>query len=404
MAMPPPATRHRRVAASSFLGTTIEYYDFLLYGTAAALVFNKVFFADLSPVIGTVVALATLAAGYVARLGGAVLFGHFGDRLGRKTVMLTTMLLMGITSGLIGLLPTYDQVGELAPLLLVVLRVLQGLAVGGEYGGAVLMTAEHATAVPATARHRGLASSAAAMGAPAGSVLATAAMSVVTLLPEPQLLSWGWRVPFLASFLLLAVGLYFRVRIAESPVFLAQQADPAPTGAPFVVLLRTHPGRLLKSIAFQVGPYCGQGVFGIFVISYAPTIGYPRGVALGVILADGVVELTLRHRSAEAPPAVDRQHLPVDPLGVIGEQERHRGGDIVDPAQTRRRDPLQDHRPVLLGVGPHRVLGEHQSGRDDVASHVLLAPAQGDVLAQRQQPRLRRAVAHPGCLPVEHEP
>lgn len=286
MATPPP-TAHphiRRVAASSFLGTMIEYYDFLLYGTAAALVFNKVFFADLSPVVGTVVALATLAAGYVARLGGAVLFGHFGDRLGRKTVMLTTMILMGTTSGLIGLLPTYGQIGELAPLLLVVLRVLQGLAVGGEYGGAVLMTAEHATASPSTARRRGLASSAPAMGAPAGSVLATAAMALVTLLPEPQLLSWGWRAPFLASFMLLAVGLWFRIRIPESPVFLARRTRPAPTGAPFAVLLRTHPRRLLTSIAFQVGPYCGQGVFGIFVISYAPTIGYPRGAALGAIL------------------------------------------------------------------------------------------------------------------------
>lgn len=290
MATSPPAqvprSHLRRVAASSYLGTTIEYYDFLLYGTAAALVFNKVFFANLSPVLGTTVALATLAAGYVARLGGAVLFGHFGDRLGRKAVMLVTMLMMGLTSGIIGLLPTYDQIGEAAALLLVLLRVLQGLAVGGEYGGAVLMTAEHSSG-----RRRGLASSAAAMGAPSGSVLATGAMALVTLLPEPELLSWGWRVPFLASFLLLAVGLYFRIRVAESPVFLARTTTVRQTGLPIARLLLRHPRTVLTAIAFQVGPYCGQGVFGIFVISYAPTIGYPRGAALNAILIGTILSV-----------------------------------------------------------------------------------------------------------------
>jgi MHS family shikimate/dehydroshikimate transporter-like MFS transporter len=289
MATSPPARSHiRRVAVSSYLGTTIEYYDFLLYGTAAALVFNKVFFANLSPVLGTVVALATLAAGYVARLAGAILFGHFGDRIGRKAVMLTTMILMGVTSGLIGLLPTYGQVGELAPVLLVLLRLVQGIAVGGEYGGAVLMTAEHSSN-----KGRGLAGSAAAMGAPSGSVLATAAMALVTLLPEPALLSWGWRVPFLASFLLLAVGLYFRIRISESPVFLAQGAAPKNAGMPIARLLRNHPGTILKTIAFQVGPYCGQGVFGIFVISYAPSIGFARGAALNAILIGTILSVVV---------------------------------------------------------------------------------------------------------------
>jgi MFS family permease len=276
----------RRVAISSYLGTTIEYYDFLLYGTAAALVFNKVFFANLSPLVGTVVALATLAAGYVARLGGAVLFGHYGDRFGRKSVMLATMTLMGITSGLVGLLPTYDQIGVLAPLLLVLLRILQGIAVGGEYGGAVLMTVEHAGN-----RRRGLPGSVAAMGAHSGSILSTAAVSLVALLPEDQLLAWGWRIPFVASFGLLAVGLYFRARVAESPVFLNQEQEPD-SGAPIVTLLRGQPGRVLKTVAFQVGPYAGLGVFGIFIISYAPTIGYPRSTALMAILI-GIVGAAL---------------------------------------------------------------------------------------------------------------
>ncbi|WP_206508960.1 MHS family MFS transporter [Rhodococcus sp. BGS-1C] len=277
----------RRVALSSYLGTTIEYYDFLLYGTAAALVFNSVFFSNLSPVVGTIVSLSTLAAGYAARFVGAIVFGHFGDRLGRKNVMLVTMIAMGLSSGFIGVLPTYDQIGAAAPLLLVLMRLVQGLAVGGEYGGAVLMVSEHAKT-----GKRGLATSAAAMGAPTGSVLATAAMLWVASLPEDQMLSWGWRVPFLFSFALLALGMYFRARIKESPVFLANRAvQSPPKGTPIVALLRSNPAVLLKSVLFQVGPYCGMGVFAIFVISYAPTIGYSRAAALTAVLIGTVTSI-----------------------------------------------------------------------------------------------------------------
>lgn len=271
----------RRVALSSYLGTTIEYYDFLLYGTAAALVFNKVFFTNLSPVIGTIVALSTLAAGYAARFVGAMVFGHFGDRVGRKNVMLVTMIVMGITSGLIGLLPAYGQIGSVAPLLLVFLRLVQGFAVGGEYGGAVLMVSEHATT-----SKRGLASSSAAMGAPSGAVLATGAMLWVASLPEDQMLSWGWRVPFLFSFALLALGMYFRAQTQESPVFLDNRAAirTPEKGTPILALVRSNPAILFKSILFQIGPYCGLGIFGIFIISYAPTIGYSRSTALAATL------------------------------------------------------------------------------------------------------------------------
>lgn len=270
-----PSPAVRRVALSSYLGTTMEFYDFLLYGSAAALVFNKIFFSGLSPLVGTIVSLATLATGYLARIGGAILFGHFGDRAGRKSVIITTMTVMGVASGLIGVLPTYHQVGALAPLLLVVLRVIQGIAVGGEYGGAVLMTTEHAGA-----GRRGLVGSTAAMGAPSGSVIAYAVMFLVALLPEPQLLSWGWRLPFLASFLLLALGLYFRARVTESPVFNQAGNKLERRRAPFVAMLRTHPRAVLKAVFFQAGVYCGQGVFGVFVISYAPHAGYAAGTAL----------------------------------------------------------------------------------------------------------------------------
>jgi MFS family permease len=292
MATTPTTDRvlRRRVAISSYLGTTIEYYDFLLYGAAAALIFNRVFFADLSPLLGTIAALATLAAGYVARFAGAVLFGHFGDRIGRKNVMLVTMITMGISSGLIGLLPTYAVIGAAAPLILLLLRLLQGVAVGGEFGGAVLMASEHAGD-----HARGRAASSAAMGAPSGAVLATAAMTLVALLPEDALFDWGWRLPFVASFVLLGLGLWFRSRIGESPVFLAQAeqrrgaAAPQRREVPFLALLRTEGRRVCSAVVVQIGAFCGQGVFGVWIGSYAPTIGYPRSFVLLTIMSAMII-------------------------------------------------------------------------------------------------------------------
>lgn len=277
----------RRVAISSYLGTTLEYYDFMLFGTAAALVFNKIFFTDLPPVLGTILSLGTLAAGYVARFLGAIVFGHLGDKRGRKKILLVTLCVMGVSSGLIGCLPDYGQIGVAAPIILVVLRLIQGFAIGGEFGGAVLMTSEHATS-----KRRGLASSAAAMGGPSGALLAMAVMLPVAAMPEDDLLSWGWRVPFLASFGFLAVALYFRLRITESPVFLMEK-DDLDKSNPLQELWRFHRGPLVKSILFQVGAYTGQGVFGVFVISYAPTIGYARSTALTAVLTGTAIAIVL---------------------------------------------------------------------------------------------------------------
>ena len=185
---------NRRVLISSFIGSVVEWYDFLLYGTASALVFNVLFFPELSSAAGTIAAFGTLAVGYLARPLGGVVFGHFGDRIGRKRMLVASILLMGLSTLGIGLLPTFDQIGIWAPILLIALRLVQGFAVGGEWGGAVLMTLEHAGA-----GRRGLWSSVAQIGSPAGLLLSTAAFSLVAALPEEQFLSWGWRLPFTRS-------------------------------------------------------------------------------------------------------------------------------------------------------------------------------------------------------------
>jgi MFS family permease len=205
----------RRILASSFIGSAIEFYDFILYATAASLVFGRLFFAGMPPTVGLFASFSTLAVGYVARPLGGAIFGHFGDRLGRKGVLIVSMVLMGVATSAIGMLPTSTQIGVAAPTLLVVLRLVQGLAVGGEWGGAMLVALEHA---PST--RRGFAASFANMGGPAGAVLATLVMSAVSTLPDAQFLSWGWRVPFLLSIVLIAIGLVIRLKVAETPLFL----------------------------------------------------------------------------------------------------------------------------------------------------------------------------------------
>src|SRR5918997_892091 len=221
MTGPRSRTQLRRAVASSYLGSVIEYYDFLLYATASAVVFNKVFFSSLDPLVGTVASFGTLATGYLARPLGGALFGHYGDRLGRKRMLILTMGLMGVASVLIGLLPTYEQIGVLAPVLLVVLRIAQGVAVGGEWGGAVLMSAEHPPP------RRGLWASFTNAGAPSGMVLSTLVLALAaSATGEEQFLALGWRIPFLLSAVLIAIGLFVRARVDETPVFTAAAAGP----------------------------------------------------------------------------------------------------------------------------------------------------------------------------------
>lgn len=276
----------RRVAVSSLLGTAIEYYDFLVYGTMSALVFGVVFFPDSDPAVGTIAAFGTLAAGYVARPLGGILFGHFGDRIGRKSILVLTMGLMGGATFAIGLLPTFAAIGVAAPVLLVALRVIQGIAIGGEWGGATLMVAEFADP-----RRRGFWNGIMQMGSPVGSMLSISVVALITLLPDHAFLTWGWRVPFLLSSVMLAVGIYVRISIAESPVFSAARAQQQRGGrVPFMDVAR-QPRNLILACAVGIGPFALTALISTYMISYATGIGYPRPAVMTSLIFTSVTGL-----------------------------------------------------------------------------------------------------------------
>jgi MFS family permease len=276
-------TQLRRAVLSSYLGSVIEYYDFLLYATASAVVFNRIFFSNLDPLAGTIASFGTLATGYIARPLGGILFGHWGDLIGRKKMLILTMVLMGVASTLIGLLPTYEQIGVWAPVLLVFLRIVQGIAVGGEWGGAVLMSAEHASS------RRGLWASFTNAGAPSGAVLSTLVLAVsANLTGEQAFLTWGWRIPFVLSVVLLAVGLFVRARVAETPVF-AEAATVKPARPPLFEVLRHHPRNLALSIGVGLGAFVAQATITTFVISYAVQQGIPRATVLNSLTVSSAV-------------------------------------------------------------------------------------------------------------------
>ncbi|TCN49812.1 putative MFS family arabinose efflux permease [Rhodococcus sp. SMB37] len=278
----------RRVALSSLLGTVLEYYDFLLYGTMAALVFGELFFPSSNPALSTIAAFGTLAAGYAARPLGGVIFGHFGDRLGRKTMLIVTMVVMGAASFIIGLLPTYEAIGVLAPVLLVTLRIVQGFAIGGEWGGAALMVIEHAEP-----ERRGRWAGIMQLGSPIGFLLATVVVMVVSLLPDESLYSWGWRVPFLLSALLVVVGLYMRLGVVESPVFQeAVDNDDAQVEAktPLLRVLR-HPRALILACAAGIGPFALTALATSHIIAYAKGIGYDQSDVMRALVIIAMLSL-----------------------------------------------------------------------------------------------------------------
>ncbi|MEV6349218.1 MFS transporter [Actinoplanes sp. NPDC051851] len=279
-------TTSRRVILASLIGTSLEWYDFFLYASAAALVFGKLFFPTFEPLTGTLLAFATYAVGFVARPLGGILFGHFGDRTGRKSVLVATLLLMGGATFLIGLLPTHETIGAAAPMLLVTLRFLQGLGLGGEWGGAVVMSLEHGDP-----RRRGLSASWPQVGVPAGNLLASGVLWVLSAtLSESSFLGWGWRIPFLLSGALVLVGLWIRVTVTESPAFARIVATDGPARLPLIEVLRRHPRGLLVAMAARIGTDVAFYTFSLYVLTYVTgTVGLPRTTALtGVLVASGL--------------------------------------------------------------------------------------------------------------------
>jgi MFS transporter, MHS family, shikimate and dehydroshikimate transport protein len=278
----------RKVALASFIGTAIEWYDYFLYGTAAALVFNVLFFPDFSPLAGTLASFATFAVGFFARPVGGVIFGHFGDRIGRKTMLVLTLLIMGVATFLIGLLPTFETIGVWAPILLVVMRIFQGFGVGGEWGGAVLMAVEHSPE-----GRRGFYGSWPQMGVPAGLLLGTLAVYVfAAVLTEEQFLAWGWRIPFLFSIVLVGVGLYIRLAISESPAFRRVQESHTEAPMPIVDVLRTYPKAVLIAMGLRVAENGSFYVFSVFVLAYVTEqLGLPNSMVLAGVMIAAAIEL-----------------------------------------------------------------------------------------------------------------
>lgn len=302
----------RRILMSSFLGTAIEYYDFILYVTAAGIVFNKVFFAALPETTALIVSFGTLAVGYVARPLGGLLFGHLGDRLGRKAILLGTVLLMGISSTAIGLLPTPEQIGVLAPILLVVLRFVQGLAVGGEWGGAMLLAFEQAKR-----ESRGFAASFAYLGAPAGTIVGTLMLSAMATLPPADFLAWGWRIPFVLSVVFMALVIFIRVKVSESRVFTESTAKPRPKRVPALELLAEHPRSLGIGILSGLSGQMAQGLMGAWAISYAvqQAVLSPSSV-LNVKALGGIFTILMVVIAARASDRIGRR--PILLAGNIG--------------------------------------------------------------------------------------
>jgi metabolite-proton symporter len=276
-----PASSVRRVVVASLVGTSLEWYDFFVYGTAAALLFNRLFFPTFDPLVGTLLAFTTFAVGFVARPLGGVVFGHYGDRVGRKNVLVVTLLMMGAATFLVGALPTYATIGVWAPIALVVLRFVQGLGLGGEWGGAVLMALE--TGDP---RRRGLNASWPQVGVPIGLLLSNGVLSLMAAVTsDAGFRTWGWRVPFLLSGVLVIVGLWIRLGIAESPLFREVEEKQGAARAPIVEVLRRYPRRVLLALGARVGVDVAFYVFVLFITTYVATyLKLPRAYALNAVL------------------------------------------------------------------------------------------------------------------------
>src|SRR5882757_9594678 len=283
--IPDSAAGLRRILWSSVIGTAVEWYDFLIYGAATALVFNKIFFAAGDPALATIAAFGTYAVGFLARPLGAAIFGHYGDRVGRKAMLAITIIVMGVGTFLIGLLPTYQQIGVAAPILLVALRFLQGIGLGGEWGGAVLMVVENAPT-----HRRGLFGSLVQVGNPVGNIAAIGMFALVSQLPESEFMAWGWRVPFLISVLLVGVGLWIRLSMEETPAFRQIQAKNDVAKMPIVEIFKYHRRPFFTAVGLKISEIAYASIAGVFIMSYATSkLGLSRGLVLnGAFIASFV--------------------------------------------------------------------------------------------------------------------
>ncbi|GAA3758495.1 MFS transporter [Microbacterium kribbense] len=302
----------RRILASSFIGTAIEYYDFILYAVASAVVFGHVFFTQMPEPVAIFASFATLAVGYVARPLGGVIFGHFGDRIGRKKMLVLSMLMMGAATTVVGLLPTTAQIGVVAPMILICVRLIQGFAVGGEWGGAALMAMEHAPQ-----RKRGFATSFANAGGPAGAILARLVVSLMSAVAGQQFLVWGWRIPFLLSSVLIVVGLIIRLRISESPLFQKLERSSEKRKLPLLEVLTHHWRAVVLALLATMSFYCCQGIVTVWGVAASVEAGADRTEVLNWKALGAVVTLVVTFASARLSDRVGRKKVLIAG-GVLG--------------------------------------------------------------------------------------
>ncbi len=314
-APPPQAREHRearKVALASFVGTAIEWYDFFLYGAAATLVFGPLFFPSSNPVVSQLAALSAYAVGFVARPLGGIIAGHYGDKIGRKRMLVLSLLLMGGATVAVGLLPTYAQIGVWAPILLVLLRLAQGFGVGAEWGGAALMAVEHAPA-----HRRGLYGSAPQIGVPVGAIAANLVMLASSSASKEAFLDWGWRIGFIASFVLVAFGLIVRRTLTESPLF-RQALDNGPVKAPVVQVVRSHPMALVRSMLLTAGCTTFGYLILVYVLSYGTRqVGYSREALLTVIIITSMVQIVATFAWSSLTDKLGRRRVVI--AGAVGQ-------------------------------------------------------------------------------------
>ncbi|MDB5983057.1 MAG: transporter [Pseudomonas sp.] len=280
----------RKVAFASSIGNMIEYYDFGLYAIATAVVFNTIFFPSTDPLVGSLAAFVTFFVGYCARPIGGVIFGHFGDKFGRKKALLITMTIMGMGTFAIGLVPSYASIGIWAPIALVLLRLAQGIGIGGEYGGGMVMVIEHARP-----ERRGFYSALVHAGVPAGLVLPILLLAAISgSMSEASFLSWGWRIPFLISIVLVFIGLFIRFQLAETPAFRRLQAEGKTAEAPVVEAVKKHYSSILLGIGAKVAESGLFNIYAVFAITYCVTkLGMPRQVVLNGVLIGAALECVM---------------------------------------------------------------------------------------------------------------